>query len=170
MGRFRRKKVVRTLGFVLIGIAALAFVLSQFVSVSVTQRLVPVGPLYLAIDDNAPISEITAILDAEPSLAGKPSGHGVYPIVQAVSANRADVVLLLLQRGADPNVADQLGSPLARAATNNNIEIGRILLEHGADPESQGLLGITVRQICQDESHREFRELLDSREAEPVGP
>ena len=158
-------KVITRIGFIVLAIGLVLFVCLQFVSITVRQELVPIDPLSLAIDGGAPVDEIMAILDADVSLSAKPSVYGMHPIAHAVSANRADIVLLLLQRGADPNVAGPLGlgSPLSLAAKDNNVELGRILLEHGADPES-GILGMTVRQMCQDESHRDFRDLLDSHE------
>jgi ankyrin repeat protein len=61
-------------------------------------------------------------------------------------ASGLDVVRLLLQRGANPNMqlffrpANARGStntrgstPLIRAATNNDLEVVQLLLEHGAD-------------------------------------
>jgi ankyrin repeat protein/nucleoside phosphorylase len=59
----------------------------------------------------------------------------------AVKWNQADIVRLLLERGADPNepiIADILvNSPLGAAIRMGAADTVRLLLEHGADPNKQ---------------------------------
>jgi Ankyrin repeat. len=51
--------------------------------------------------------------------------------------------LLLLQRGADPNVKDNCGlTPLDRAAAGGHEGVVRMLLEAGASPRRQGQAGL----------------------------
>ncbi|KAF5492103.1 Ankyrin repeat and SAM domain-containing protein 3 [Colletotrichum siamense] len=59
-----------------------------------------------------------------PSLAG--------PLLQAASKGRDGIVRLLLQHGADPNVADASGTtPLCQASENGHEQVVRVLLEFG---------------------------------------
>jgi ankyrin repeat protein len=64
---------------------------------------------------------------------------GQTPLTAAAQHGRVEVVRLLLQNGADPNLRDH-GSdnphetPLATAAMHGRLEVCRILLEAGADP------------------------------------
>ena len=116
-----------------------------------------------------PVAKIKAMLNADPSLVTKRFDvSGEFPISRAASAGRADVVRLLLERGADPNSVGQFDeTPLGVAAFNNDVETGRVLLEYGADPTGLGMLGLTIAQLCDDEEHQEFRWLLDLHAHKP---
>jgi ankyrin repeat protein len=54
------------------------------------------------------------------------------------------LVKLLLEKGADPNIAGQMGdTPLIEAARWGNTELVNLLLKHGADVNKRGNLGAT---------------------------
>jgi hypothetical protein len=125
---------------------------------------------WAALENGAPTSEIQAMLDEHPSLATKHLFGNRLPIVLATSLKRSDLVSLLLERGADPNARDGSGWPLMAAAYGNDVATGRILLEHGADPEQSGFLGMKPLHVCQDETHREFRALLENHGKNPGEP
>ena len=56
----------------------------------------------------------------------------------AVEGGNAEVVSLLLERGADPLTSDYFdGTALHHAILTNDVEIIRLLLEHGADPSEE---------------------------------
>jgi ankyrin repeat protein len=64
---------------------------------------------------------------------------GQTPLTAAAQFGRVDVVRMLLQNGADPNLRDfgpdfPHQTPLATAAMHGQLEVCRILLEAGADP------------------------------------
>ncbi|MCA9245600.1 MAG: ankyrin repeat domain-containing protein [Planctomycetales bacterium] len=101
------------------------------------------------------------MLDADPRLVNKPFVSGELPVYRAAIGGRADVVSLLLDRGANPNAAGSLGTPLHVAATKNDLHTGRVLLQHGADPSIPGLLGITVREVCESAGNRDFLYMLN---------
>ena len=135
-----------------------------FTTTTVSHELVPVHPLLFVNFDNASLNDIKTILDENSSVSNQQLPQGEYPIVHAVMAKRADIVKLLLENGADPNISSHLGRPLGIAALGNDVETGRVLLEHGSDPDASDLMGRTVRQICRDDNYRDFRELLNSHE------
>lgn len=58
---------------------------------------------------------------------------GSTPLFVATNKNKTDVVRLLLERGADPNIHPKQNSPLTRAV-GRDTEIVRLLLAAGADP------------------------------------
>lgn len=59
---------------------------------------------------------------------------GETPLLRALSENQAVIVRLLLDSGANPNLADQIGhSPLMSASAVGNVEMIELLLSRGAD-------------------------------------
>jgi ankyrin repeat protein len=90
-------------------------------------------------------ARVASILDADPGLVsqrGLLTGHtGLRTALHhAVSGAHEEVVKLLLDRGADPNVRDEGDNamPLHFAAEKEHLGIIRRLIEHGADPIGTG--------------------------------
>lgn len=94
---------------------------------------------------NGDIARLTGILDAHPELV---SERGLLrnntgrrtALHYAVGGSHEDVVRLLLDRGADPNVRDEGDNaiPLCFACEKNDLAIVRLLVEYGADVNSTG--------------------------------
>lgn len=90
---------------------------------------------------------VTELLDADPSLANRPSDYVSYyacsgtAIRNAAAAGHLEIVKLLLNRGGDPNLREEgiapRGHALYSAATNGHYEIARLLLEYGAHPNAE---------------------------------
>jgi ankyrin repeat protein len=83
-------------------------------------------------------------LDQDPSLVNRVSDYSGYyigagaPIKNAAARGHIEVVKLLIERGADPNLPEEGIAPdghaLYSAAANGHFEIVKLLLEHGAHP------------------------------------
>jgi ankyrin repeat protein len=90
------------------------------------------------------LDQVRELLDEDPTLADRPSEYVTYyacsgtPITNAARGGHIEVVKLLLERGADPNLPEEgiapRGHALYSAVYNNHIEVARLLLEHGAYP------------------------------------
>lgn len=86
--------------------------------------------------------------------------------------NQLDVVKLLLEHGADPNIGDNVGiRPLAHIFLKNHKDrekIIRLLLEYGADPSIQDKLGknaFDFVDICKTMSYKATPEEIELLEA-----
>jgi ankyrin repeat protein len=90
------------------------------------------------------LDRVRELLGHDPSLANRPSEYLTYyacsgtPLRNAAGAGHVEVVRLLLQCGADPNLPEEhiapRGHALHSAVCNGHIEIVKLLLEHGAYP------------------------------------
>lgn len=90
------------------------------------------------------IDRVRELLDEDATLANTTSDYVSYyvgsgsPLNNAAAGGYIDIVRLLLERGADPNLREEgiapFGFALYSAASNGHIEIAKLLLEHGAYP------------------------------------
>jgi ankyrin repeat protein len=82
---------------------------------------------------NEEIIHLLLLNGADPNIPSR-NGYNVYPLHSAVAANYTMIAKMLLEAGADINVAQMSGAtPLHSAANNGNIELLIVLLEAGAD-------------------------------------
>ena len=90
------------------------------------------------------IDRVRELLRQDASLANKLGGHEGYylgagaPLSNAAAVGRMDIVQLLLDHGADPNLAEEQYAPkgkaLYSAVYHGHYEIAKLLLERGAFP------------------------------------
>jgi ankyrin repeat protein len=90
------------------------------------------------------IGRVRELLRNDPSAANKTGEHEGYypgagaPLSNAATAGRLDIVQLLLEHGADPNLREEQYAPrgkaLYSAVYEGHYEIAKLLLEHGAFP------------------------------------
>lgn len=87
---------------------------------------------------------VRELIDQDPASVNRVSDYGSYylgcgaPIKNAAARGHIEIVRLLLECGADPNLPEEGIAPdghaLHSAVVNGHIEIVRLLLKHGAHP------------------------------------
>jgi len=107
----------------------------------------PSEPVYVTLDESLARGDLVDVarhLARTPALANGESGAKMRPLHQAILRRRADMVRLLLDRGADPLLADvSQRSPLQLAVERADAGLVGLLLARGADPKARDKAGWT---------------------------
>jgi ankyrin repeat protein len=125
------------------------------------------------------IDRVRELLRQDPSLANRAGDYEGYyagagaPLWNAAAAGRLDIVQLLLDHGADPNLPEEQiapqGKALYSAVFHGHYDIARLLLERGAFPnppvESSGDALWVAREFRPD---KRMEQLLLSYGAKPT--
>ena len=118
------------------------------------------------------LERVRALLDEDPSLANSPVDYVTYyvgsgtPLRNAAGRGHIEVVKLLLERGADPNLPEEHIAPhghaLYSAVYNGHHDIARLLLEKGAYPSPEVESSADALCIAISRSDEKMVELLCS--------
>ncbi len=85
----------------------------------------------------------------------------VMPLHSAAAAHSGEIVRLLLENGADPNVPQEGGwVPLHEAAQIGDKEMVKALVQHGADPKMRSAAGKTPADMAHEKGHEDILNLL----------
>jgi len=109
---------------------------------------------------------VEQLLHKDSGLARRLNSAGVSPLSYASQRGHLHIVRLLLERGADPNIAED-GAPdglaLYLACVGNHLDVARLLLEHGANPNA-GLDScmhcVNITRVYHGEQAQPLEELL----------
>ncbi|HEX9106281.1 MAG TPA: ankyrin repeat domain-containing protein [Longimicrobiales bacterium] len=118
------------------------------------------------------LERVRELLAQDASLANRPSDYVSYyacsgtPLPNAARGGHIDVVRLLLEHGADPNLPEEhiapRGHALYSAVYNDHMEIARLLLEKGAFPNVEVESSADTLTIARSRGNREMIDLLVS--------
>ena len=86
---------------------------------------------------------------------------GSTPLHVAASNGHAEVVALLLEKGADPNAQNRLEvTPLHMAAKNGHLPVVEMLVAHGADVNARQCANQTALHLANWKRHRRVVKFL----------
>jgi uncharacterized protein len=115
-------------------------------------------PLGLAVRQDS-----TAIVSALLGAGAHPNRLSIArtPLDWAAYKGGIETLTELLQRGADPNLANHFGTtPLMTAAAEGHAEVVRILLKSGADKSKRSMTGETAKDWATVKRHTDVLRLL----------
>lgn len=147
-------------------VGALVMTVGLPVGITVTHRAElasdPAPLIMRAIADSRTAAQLTALIEANPSLVTDRDSVGGTLLHHAVSDGRAEMVRVALDHGCDPNAKGFLGiTPLGTAITENRTDIVEILLGHGADPDAKTGFGRPL-ECAKREGHDEIAQAIRS--------
>ncbi|QKS69987.1 M48 family metalloprotease [Paenalkalicoccus suaedae] len=87
--------------------------------------------------------------------------EGSTALLYASYANDIDMIGVLLDHGANPNVEDDYSTPLINALDYYDPEVARLLIEYGADPEFMTSFGVSAVEIAESELGIDFYEWIN---------
>ncbi len=109
---------------------------------------------------NEDVTRLLLLNGADPNVPSQ-NGFHVYPLHSAVASNYTMLAKMLLEAGADINVAQQSGAtPLHSAAHNGNIELLIVLLEAGANVNAKMEDGKTPADKAYERGFIEIAKIL----------
>ena len=95
------------------------------------------------------VDAVRRLLDAGVPVDTKQTRTGWTPLLAAVRANKPDVVKLLLERGAKPDLASNTGyTPLMAAVQTRHPAMIRLLLLRGANANKSTPQGLTALMVA----------------------
>lgn len=106
---------------------------------------------------------IKMLLEHGADLKARDKTHGADPLIVAAANGRTTAALLLLDKGANPGVADVSGkTALMWAAKNGHADTVKLLLDHGGDPSAKDRDGKTAAQIAKESNKPTVEAFLKS--------
>jgi uncharacterized protein len=101
------------------------------------------------------------LLAADPAAIEERTPEGFTTLGLAAFLGGPEVVRILLEHGADPNLRQQGGFvPLHEAAHSDDVEMAELLLDHGADPALAADDGRDATRIAADDGSDRVAALL----------
>ena len=129
-------------------------------------------PLHLAVYEGHHRA-VQVLLEHKPDVNSQDyvGGTALYQVSFPRSHSRGrevDIVRLLLDHGADPNIPDNSHStPLHHASSSGLLDVARLLLSYGANIDEKDKEGKTPLQVASEDGHHEMTKLLLEHGAEP---
>lgn len=117
------------------------------------------------------IPALESILKSNPEALNAPDGNGMAALRLATYSNQIETVRFLLNRGADPDVQDDMGNtPLHWACSFGHEAITALLIDHKADLSAENASGMTPLHNAASRGRIKLAELLIAKGADVNAP
>ena len=119
--------------------------------------------VHLGRSSDAKVAQIARkLLEKRKIDPNQTGGFGFTPLMRAAYVGNLDLVNLLLEFDAKPNLKNVHGeTALMLAAINNSIDAVKLLLEHGANPNLHGPNEYTAADLAHQEGNEEIVKILE---------
>ncbi|NXY37239.1 ANKR7 protein, partial [Pomatorhinus ruficollis] len=88
----------------------------------------------------------------------------IAPLVKAVEHQQEECEAIMLEHGADPNLADvDSNTALHLAVLSGNTDVAGLLLEHNASSDAQNKGGYTPLNLAVSKQHEDMLECLPKK-------
>jgi len=117
----------------------------------------------VAAGDLAEVKRLVVGCGVDPNV--REDDYGATPLHVAAEYGYSEIVEVLLEHGAAPNIREKYGdTPLHYAATFGNSKVVEVLLEHGADPNARNNYGATSLHYAAAFDYPEVVKLLHKKD------
>ncbi|MHC4155523.1 MAG: ankyrin repeat domain-containing protein [Planctomycetota bacterium] len=115
---------------------------------------------------NGDLETAQTLLDEQPTLVNSNNGDNEPPLLKALNGRQTDMVVLLVDRGADFDIKDNRGfTPLHCAAQSGQTEIAELLIARGASVEVTDRIGHTPLHTAAEGGQHDIVVLLLAQRA-----
>ncbi|MEL6131997.1 MAG: ankyrin repeat domain-containing protein, partial [Bacteroidota bacterium] len=112
---------------------------------------------------------VKEVIAQAPDLVNQPDARGFYPLVLAAYYDQAEMVALLLQLGADPEVKDGSGNTALMGASFKGFTASvETLITNGAQIDNQNAEGATALAFASMFDQEAVAKLLLEHGADPL--
>jgi ankyrin repeat protein len=139
-------------------ITALFIICLRFVAGDVTDEssedAAQSQPKIFASAEQGDIKTIEDLLRHEPGLVNLQNDAGWTALTFAVANGHNDLAEVLLQHGADPNIAENDGwTPIMFAAFQDNEPLVATIMQGGGNPLHRNVEDLSAHELCNSQSH-----------------
>ncbi len=117
--------------------------------------------LYTMVMSNTYPMAVNVLLTCGADANTNSSIYGRTPLHEAAYTGNIEMAKLLIEHGAEINIADKDGkTPLHEAAGRGKLEVAKLLIEHGADVNATDRLSATPLRNAESCGDTKIAELL----------